>query len=194
VNTDETADEAEILSSAMSGRASALAALVERYQGLVFRFLLSKTGDSDLASDLTQETFLKALRGLSSYRGDGAFRVWLLGIARNEFLSDLRRRHRRREERFDGSVTALRLKDPAMLAERQLEVHEASDRVNRLMARLPEKQRTSVWLRLYDGLSFREIGDATGSSEGAARVNYFHGVRKLREWMEDDGIDNTSGH
>lgn len=191
MNNDETADEAEILSSAIGGRASALAALVERYQGLVFRFLLSKTGDSDLASDLTQETFLKALRGLKSYRGQGAFRVWLLGIARNEFLSDLRRRSRRREDRLDGSVTALRMVDPTPLVEQQFAVDEAAERVSRLIAQLPEKQRTSVWLRLYDGLSFREIGEATGSSEGAARVNYFHAVRKLREWMDHDGIDRA---
>ncbi len=53
-----------------------------------------------------------------------------------------------------------------------------------MLARLPEKQRMAVSLRVDEGLSFREIGDVIGSSEGAARVNYFHGIRRLREWMQ----------
>jgi RNA polymerase sigma-70 factor (ECF subfamily) len=48
---------------------------------------------------------------------------------------------------------------------------------------LPEKQRLSIELRVDQGLSFREIGEIIGSSEGAARVNYFHGIRRLREMM-----------
>jgi RNA polymerase sigma-70 factor (ECF subfamily) len=182
--TDETGDEDGILSAAKAGGPHALAGLVQRYQGIVFRFLLSKTGDRDLAADLTQETFLKALRALESYRGAGAFRVWLLGIARNEFLSEIRRRGRRREQALEGSLAWSHLEDPAPLPGEAWEFKQASERVRHLMDRLPEKQRTSVWFRIYDGLSFREIGEATGSSEGAARVNYFHGVRKLREWME----------
>ena len=53
-----------------------------------------------------------------------------------------------------------------------------------MLERLPEKQKLSVSLRIDEGLSFREIGDVIGSSEGAARVNYFHGIRRLREMME----------
>ena len=53
-----------------------------------------------------------------------------------------------------------------------------------MMERLPEKQRMSVSLRIDEGLNFKEIGEIIGSSEGAARVNYFHGIRRLRELME----------
>ena len=57
-------------------------------------------------------------------------------------------------------------------------------RAREMLERLPEKQRLSVSLRIDEGLSFREIGEVIGSSEGAARVNYFHGIRRLRELME----------
>jgi RNA polymerase sigma-70 factor (ECF subfamily) len=67
--------------------------------------------------------------------------------------------------------------------EEQAAVAEAASRARELMDRLPEKQKMSVQLRIDEGLSFREIGDVIGSSEGAARVNYFHGIRRLREWM-----------
>ena len=56
-------------------------------------------------------------------------------------------------------------------------------RARGMLADLPEKQRLSVSLRIDEGLSFKEIGSVIGSSEGAARVNYFHGIRRLRELM-----------
>ena len=64
------------------------------------------------------------------------------------------------------------------------ELSDESTRARAALGRLPEKQRLSIQLRVDEGLSFREIGEVIGSSEGAARVNYFHGIRKLREWME----------
>jgi RNA polymerase sigma-70 factor (ECF subfamily) len=57
-------------------------------------------------------------------------------------------------------------------------------RARRMMESLPEKQKLSVALRIEEGLSFKEIGEIIGSSEGAARVNYFHGIRRLRELMQ----------
>jgi RNA polymerase sigma-70 factor (ECF subfamily) len=62
---------------------------------------------------------------------------------------------------------------------------QEAERARRLMGDLPEKQRLAVQLRVDEGLSFREVGELIGSSEGAARVNYHHGIRKLREWMND---------
>jgi RNA polymerase sigma-70 factor (ECF subfamily) len=62
---------------------------------------------------------------------------------------------------------------------------QEEERARGLVDRLPEKQRLAVLLRVDEGLSFREVGELIGSSEGAARVNYHHGIRKLREWMDD---------
>jgi RNA polymerase sigma-70 factor (ECF subfamily) len=64
------------------------------------------------------------------------------------------------------------------------ELSAESARAREALGRLPEKQRLSVQLRVDEGLSFREIAEVIGSTEGAARVNYFHGIRKLRVWME----------
>lgn len=186
MNTQGHGDESATIAAASAGDPDAIAALIHRYQGTVYRFLLSRTGDTDLASDLTQDTFLKALRGLRSYRGEANFRVWLLGIARNEFLGDLRKKGRRREQALDQGLVESWAQDPDPLPDARAESADALERVRTMMDRLPEKQRTSVWLRLHDGMSFREIAEATESSEGAARVNYFHGMRKLREWMDHE--------
>ena len=92
----------------------------------------------------------------------------------------LRKRGRRRETDLDAAPPVAS-QDPS--PEQQAAVAEEASRARALMDRLPEKQKMSVQLRIDEGLSFREIGDVIGSSEGAARVNYFHGIRRLREWM-----------
>ena len=57
------------------------------------------------------------------------------------------------------------------------------ERVRTVLAELPEKQKLSVSLRILEGLSFREIGEIIDSTEGSARVNYHHGIRRLRELL-----------
>jgi len=80
----------------------------------------------------------------------------------------------------DAAPVAAGGPDPAEAAVTSREAARARE----MLERLPEKQRLSVSLRIDEGLSFREIGEVIGSSEGAARVNYFHGIRRLRELME----------
>jgi len=137
--------------------------------------------DSDLAQDVAQDAFLKAYRALGDFRGDSAFRTWLLTIAANEARGALRRRGRQRETALEnaGPVT-----DRGLDPEEEALMNTEAQRARGMMEQLPEKQRLSVSLRVEEGLSFREIGTVIGSSEGAARVNYFHGIRRLRELMQ----------
>ena len=156
--------------------------LVERHHASVFRVALSLVSDPDLAQDVAQDAFLKAFRGLDGFRGDAAFRTWLLTIAANTARGALRRVVRRRETGLDGVPP---VESPeASPEEEQAAVGEEAARARTMLGRLPEKQRMAVQLRIDEGLSFREIGEIIGSSEGAARVNYFHGIRRLRELME----------
>lgn len=166
---------------ARDGDERALGTLVDRHHGVVYRLALSMVSDPDVAQDVAQDAFIKAFRGLGGFRGDAAFRTWLLTITANTARGTLRRSGRRRETDLDAvSPLAADAPDPSELAER---VDEAA-RARALLDRLPEKQRLSVQLRIDEGLSFREIGEVIGSTEGAARVNYFHGIHRLREWME----------
>lgn len=177
---DPDSDEV-LVRRARDGEESALSALVKRHADAVYRVALAIAGDRDVAQDVSQDAFLKAFRGLEGFRGDAAFRTWLLTIAANAARGALRRRGRRRETDLDAAppvVSEVRGPD-----EDAVLVSEAA-RAREALGRLPEKQRLSVQLRVDEGLSFREIAEVIGSTEGAARVNYFHGIRKLREWME----------
>jgi RNA polymerase sigma-70 factor (ECF subfamily) len=155
--------------------------LVTRHHASAYRVALSLVHEEDTAQDVVQDAFVKAFRALDGYRGDASFRTWLLTITANEARGAIRKTVRRRESALDdaGPVHSDEAApdDAAVLA-------QESARARTMLERLPEKQRLSVALRIDEGLSFKEIGEVIGSSEGAARVNYFHGIRRLREWME----------
>jgi RNA polymerase sigma-70 factor, ECF subfamily len=176
-------EDRELVDRARKGDAQALALLVTRHHGVVYRFLLGFLRDEELAADVTQDTFLKVMARLGGFRGEAAFRTWLLAIARNEALGTIRSRGRRREEPLEeaGRMSAGE-EPPDIRAVRADEIQ----RIRGALDRLPEKQRLSVSLRLFDGLSFRDVGEAIGSSEGAARVNYHYGITRLREWLDDE--------
>lgn len=172
--------DAALVERARAGDDAALSALVRRHQDAAFRVALSITRDEDTAQDVVQEAFVKAFRALDRFRGDAAFRTWMLTITANEGRGALRKRKRRAETSIDGlAPIEVDEPSPADLAELASE----SARAREMLENLPEKQRLSIALRIDEGLSFREIGDVIGSSEGAARVNYFHGIRRLRELM-----------
>ena len=170
----------DLVDRARAGDLEAMDELVSRHHGSVYRVALGILRDEDGAADVAQETFLKAVRGLKGFRGDASFKTWLLAIAANEARGVLRKAGSRKELALDriGPV-------PSTEASVDDTVERAEDvsRVRALLSELPEKQRQAVTLRIFEELSFREIGGIIGSSEGAARVNYHHGIRRLREML-----------
>lgn len=181
--TDEERDpqEEELLRRAREGDRSAMGRLIRTHEGMIYRFLLARTKDEDRAADLSQETFVKAIRSLDSFRGESSFRTWLLAIARNEFRGAYRQGQRRREQSLE---TAVQIADESRGPEEDVVLESEISRIRGALDELPEKQRLSVSLRLFDGLSFRDVGEATGSTEGGARVNFYHGIRRLRERLD----------
>ena len=155
--------------------------LVRRHHAAAFRVALGILRDEDGAADAAQDAFLKAFRGLDGFRGDASFRTWLLTIAANEARGILRKSGRRKETVLEAAGPVASTQETA---EDSLQKAQEAGRIKLLLEDLPEKQRQAVTLRIFDGLSFREVGAIIGSSEGAARVNYHHGIRKLREMLE----------
>jgi len=175
-------DEA-LVELARDGDVAALDALIGRHYELAWRVAVGVVRDSDVACDVVQEAFVKATKALATYRGDSPFRSWLVTIVKNQGLSALRAQGRRRESDLDA-VAPVAAGGPSP-AERTV-VHDEAARVRRHVARLPEKQRLAVTLRIDQGLSFREVGEVIGSTEGSARVNYHHGITKLRTWLTEE--------
>ncbi|HSJ14880.1 MAG TPA: sigma-70 family RNA polymerase sigma factor [Longimicrobiales bacterium] len=172
--------EAELVAAARRGDAAAREALTRRYLPDVYRLTLRILGERGIAEDATQEAFVSMLRALPGFRGDASFRTWLLKIAANAAYSAGRRQSRRHEVPITGAALhASGERDAASRVEQQAELA----RVEQALGALPTKQRLAVALRAQQGLSFAEVGAAIGCSEGAARVNYHLGVKRLRELL-----------
>ena len=171
-----------LVTEARAGDGGAFDILLTRHHAAVFRVTVAILHDEDLAHDATQEAFIKAFRSLDRFRGDSAFKTWLISIAGNEARGLLRKRKRRRESDLDDAPPPVTV-DPDVTE--RLTVEDRAQRIRRELETLPDKQRMAVSLRIFEGLSFREVAELIDSSEGAARVNYHHGIRKLRERVKD---------
>ena len=174
-------DEADLLERARAGDEHAIDLLVRRHLSDVYAVTYRILGDAQLAEDASQEALINALRGLRSFRGESHFRTWLLRIAVNAAHSMGRRQSRRREVALEG---ARELVAQQAAASDVVALQDEAQRINEVVAQLPEKQRMAVTLRVQQGLSYQEIGALLDCSEGAARVNYHLGVKRLRELLK----------
>jgi RNA polymerase sigma-70 factor (ECF subfamily) len=174
-------DDATLIARVRNGDEHAADLLVRRYLGDVHAVTLRVLRDSELAQDAAQEAFINALRGLRRFRGEASFRTWLLRIALNAARTVARRQFQRREIPLDVvQETATDEADAANV----VAINDEAARIRQVLERLPEKQRMAVTLRVNQGLSYQEIGQVLDCSEGAARVNYHLGVKRLRELMK----------
>jgi RNA polymerase sigma-70 factor (ECF subfamily) len=174
-------DEASLIAEAAAGDPAAQDALVRRYLRDVYEVALRVLREPDLAQDAAQDALVNALRGLRRFRGEASFRTWLLRIALNTARSAGRRAGRRREVPLE--LVDTRADERAAVADVVVRQDEAR-RIGQLLDRLPPKQRMAVTLRVNQGLSFAEIAGVMRCTEGAARVNYHLGIRRLREWLQ----------
>ncbi len=171
-------DENGLIERARTGDREAFGQLVRLHRDAVYRFAARWLTDPDQALDVAQDVFVRAFHGLKGYRGDSRFRTWLFSITLNAARSAARRQKRRSEVRLDTGADFADLRTPP---DARAARAEAFAQAARALSELPEKQRGAVTLRIYEGLSFKEIGEIIGCSEGSARVNYHHGIQKLRE-------------
>ena len=152
--------------------------IYQEYAKTVYRFLLSRTHNEDLSEELTQETFYQAIRTVNRYDETCKVSTWLLGIAKNVLLS-YRRKHPATEDIADQEIPVESAEDAVLRSAERVEI------LRKLHA-LEEPMREVVYLRVYGGLSFREIGDIFAKTENWARVTFYRAKEQLRKEMEQD--------
>ncbi len=173
-----TVTDDEVIGEALAGRQRGYAALVERYQRQVFRLIVRLIGDSGVAAELAQDTFLKAFRRLASFDRRRGFSPWLLRIAHNTAV-DARRRGRldtvavSEESARDRMGIASSAPGPDRQAEHRLMLRDLEAGLGRLR---PE-HRTALHLRVQDDRSYAEIAYVMGVAEGTAK-SYVHRARR----------------
>lgn len=175
-DTDPTLpnEEAEWIRASQSGDREAFAHLLERYWDRLYRWLYRLTRDRHAAEDLTQETFLKALGAMQSFRAGTNFRAWIFRIGHNNFVNQKRSEKRARHQLPEDTAAA-----DVVGVEARTETREALEVVNRAVGDLPADFRSALLLRVEEGLSFREVAKILGTTEETARWRVFKARQKL---------------
>ena len=175
------ATDAELLTRFRAGESNALAALLDRYEGPVFRFLFGMLRDHHRAEDALQETFVQALRRVESVE-PATFRGWLYTVAHQQAV--LQRRKDRRVPTPADLPALLGLPDAGDGPEAEVARSDAADAIRGLLGMLPAPQRAVIHLRVFDGLRFREVADRLGCPINTALARMHDGVNALREMWE----------
>jgi len=162
------------------GDERAATALVERHAAALARYVGS-LGERDAADEVVQDTFVRAFASLEHFRGDSSLRTWLFTIARR-LVVDRRRAFRRRREVGNledvDAATEYTALDGLIASEAQRKVWGA-------VGKLSPTQREVFLLRVNEGLSYKEIADVAGTTEGAARVHYHNALRTVKENLNE---------
>lgn len=181
-------EEADWIRAAQAGDRSAFARLIERYWDRLYRWLYHLTRDRHAAEDLTQETFLKALAAVDSFRPGSNFRAWVFRIGHNNFVNQ-KRAGRRTKHPLPEDAAAPDLGGPVHAAEDR----EALEAVGKAVANLPPDFRTALMLRVDEGLSFREVARILGTTEETARWRVFKARQKLIQVLSPDLLPPGAG-
>jgi len=176
---DET--DMELINRWKSGDSRAATHLVGRHSQALARFAAS-AGERDGIEELVQDTFIRAFNSLDSFRGESSLRTWLFTIERRLML-DRRRAERRSRE-------TVPVQDSDQVSEYGaldgLIAEEAQERVRKSLDALSPTQREVFTLRVQQGLSYKEIAEVVGSTEGATRVHYHNAIQKVKEFLRDE--------
>ena len=154
--------------------------IYREHAATVYKFLLSQCRDSDLAEELTQETFCRAVQSIGRYDGSCKLSVWLCQIAKHLWYQHLRKANRETELPEESELP--------LVPSAEEETMDRSGQLDllRRVHQLPEPGREVVYLRTFGGLSFREIGDVLGKTETWARVTFYRGKERLKQGGDSD--------
>lgn len=144
----------------------------------VYRYLLSLSHNEDLAEELTQETFFRAMRTIGSYDGSCKLSVWLCQIAKHLWYQWLDKRSRENQVELMDDVPCPESPEKSML----LSMEKTA--LYQAIHALPEPMRELVYLRLTGEFSFAEIGRILGKSENWARTTFYRAKQKIMKEME----------
>jgi RNA polymerase sigma-70 factor (ECF subfamily) len=172
-------DERALVEACLSGRSAAFDVIVERHRRAVYLLCYRFVSNHEDASDLSQDVFLRAYRGLRSFRGQSSLATWLYRIGVNVCLNRVSAKKLLSESIEDRQF----VDEKAESAPDRLLKDERGARVRAAIAQLPRKQRATLVLRMYHEMSHQEIADVLGSSVGAVKANFFHALSNLKKML-----------
>ena len=151
--------------------------IYKEYFETVKKYLFCLTHNNDIAEELTQETFYKAVKNIHTFKDDCKISVWLCKIAKNTWLDSIKKNKNIKDmadnELFE--IESLETTDETVISNQgKLELYKK-------IQKLDEKTRDVIYLRITGDLNFKEIGDIFNKTENWARITFYRGKQKLKE-------------
>ena len=181
-------DEKLLIDRARTGDAAAFRQLVERSKITTYRLAYDLTGNRHDAEDLSQEAYIRAFRGLPSFRGDAKWSSWLHRITLNTFLDQ--KRTMKDTVSYDDELDpgAERANGPHRAGnpgpDKRAEAGVMQEHIERALSCLSPTERSVFVLRHYHDKPLREIGEALSIAEGTVKVHLFRAVRRMQKHLE----------
>jgi RNA polymerase sigma-70 factor (ECF subfamily) len=174
----------ELMRIVQGGDYSPASEIYDRYSGRIYNFAFRFLKNAEAAEDATQEVFVKMIRHANQFQGDAKLSTWLFSITANWCRDYLRKADNRVKESDDVLVT---LPAPSELSpERTLEQRENEQRVRKALGALTPEQREAILLSRYQGLSYAEIAQIAGCSEGAVKTRVFRAMETLKKVLTSE--------
>ena len=172
----------EIIESTLNGNRDDFAELVNRYKNLVYSIIRRQTRDTEEANDLAQDVFLKIYRNLRSYTPAFKFSTWVMRITGNHII-DQHRKKKMETVAFEPHMAEGAHMATEASPEAQYLRAEQAERINKLLAQLPELYRIPVELYHKEDLSYAEIAEAINEPLSKVKNRIFRGRKLLKELL-----------
>jgi RNA polymerase sigma-70 factor, ECF subfamily len=188
--------ERTLLERAQRGEVAAYEALVRAYETPAFRAAYLITRDEHEAADAAQEAFVRAYRGLGSFRLDEPFRPWLMRIVTNQALNRIQAL-KRREKMTERYAKVLNETSEMPNAQRSLETREQNEKLMRAVTRLKPDEQVLITLRYFLELPESEVAQTLHIPQGTVKSRLHRTLAKLREIIRRDFpdlVELTLGH
>ena len=191
MNVQVVSDQ-KLLNCYLSGDRNAISQLIERHSRRVRDYIQMMVKDGDVADDIFQETFIKAVRVIDEgrYTDNGRFLSWILRIAHNQVIDHFRAQKQNRQ--LNEAEAGYDVLGTLRLAERTVEdeivCEQIASDVRRMVELLPDEQREVVMMRYYSGLSFKEIAEQTCVSINTALGRMRYALINLRKMIKEKNL------
>lgn len=153
--------------------------IYKEYQLTVYKYLLCLTNNSDVAEELTQETFYKMIKKIHTFKGNSKLSVWLCEIAKNLWYDSLRKK-KIKTISYDEIKNSDSIINKENIENSYINKEEF-DETTRKIENLDNLSKRVLYLRLNSDMSFKEIGSILGKTETWARVTFYRAKQKIKE-------------
>ena len=179
----DTNSDFDLVNSFIAGDESAFNRIVMKYQQRIYWHARRMTGNHLDADEIVQEVLLVLYNKLKNFQFKSSLYTWIYKITSTRSINFIKKKNLRQFFSFDDNETiSLRSKEDIV---RDVESKEKLEKLEKILQKLPAKQKEVFILRSFDELSYEEISEITGKSVGGLKANYFHAVKKIMEMFKD---------